>query len=440
MSISIEIVIVALLILANGVFAMSELAMISARKARLQPLADAGDKKAQTALEIANSPNDFLSMIQIGITLVGTFAGAFGGTTIADELAEYLKQIPIFTRHADGIALSFVVAIISFLSLILGELVPKRLALYAPEKIAQYVAIPMKALAKLSKPVVFLLSGSTNLVLKLFGLKESTEPAVTEAEIQVMVEQAAEAGVLEESEQEMVESVLSLGDRKASTIMIPRTDVAWMDVNASKEDIIELLERRPHGRYIVADGSLDSIVGAVEAKLIIQRHMRGHNINLKELVFDPAYIPESFHILDLLKRFRDEKQRLAFVMDEYGVFQGMLTHVDIFKAIVGDMPGIKERRKYDPVVNRDDGSWLLDGAMPMDEFKRHFDVENMPGDSTSSYNTIAGFILFYLERLPEVGEKFTWQNLSFEIIDMDRHRIDKIVITRVTEEPASTQD
>lgn len=439
MSTSFEILIVAILILANGVFAMSELAMISARKARLQPLADAGDKKAIVALEIANHPNDFLSMIQIGITLVGTFAGAYGGTTIADELAEYLKQVPMFAKHADGIALSFVVAIISFLSLILGELVPKRLALIAPEKIAQYVAVPAKALAKLSKPVVFLLSGSTNLVLKVFGVKESTEPAVTEAEIQVMVDQATEAGVLEESEQEMVESVLSLGDRKASTIMIPRTDVAWLDVNASQETIMELIERRPHGRYIVAEGSLDSIVGGVEAKLIIQRIMSHKEINLKDLVTQPAYIPESFHILDLLKVFRDEKQRLAFVMDEYGVFQGMLTHVDIFKAIVGDMPGIKERRKYDPVVNREDGSWLLDGAMPMDEFKRHFEVENMPGDSTSSYNTIAGFVLFFLERLPEAGEKFTWHDLSFEVVDMDRHRIDKIVITRVPIEPDTNQ-
>jgi len=272
---------------------MSEIAVISARKVRLHQLADAGDKNAQAALDIANSPNEFLSTVQIGITLVGIFAGAYGGATIAEELAEYLKHVPALAPYAGAVALGSVVAVTTYFSLIIGELVPKRLALHAPEKIARAVAIPMQFLSAVAKPLVLLLSTSTNCVMRIFGSKESREPPVTEAEIQVLVEQATEAGVFEEAEQEMVASVLRLGDRKVNSIMTPRTDVVWIAVSTNKEELVDLLNNSPHARFVVAEETLDHVLGVVESKAIIRRHMRNELIDLSELIAQPAYVEYS---------------------------------------------------------------------------------------------------------------------------------------------------
>lgn len=429
----IEILVIVVLILFNGILAMSEIAIVSARKAWLQNLANEGDKKAHTALNIANSPNEFLSTVQIGITLVGIIAGAFGGATLADRLSEYMLRVPYLAPHADILSLALVVAPIAFLSLIVGELVPKRLALHAPEKIACWVALPMELFANLARPIVALLSSSTNMVLRLLGIRETRETPVTEAEIQVLVEKATEAGVFEEAEQEMLASVLSLGDRKVHAIMTPRREVVWIDKKADSEAVLQLIEKSPHARFVVAEESLDRILGIVESRSILQRQARGQDLNLEELMYQPSYVPESFTVLDLLELFRDSKQQLAVVMDEYGGLQGLVSREDILETIVGELPSQGENPKWE-AFQREDGSWLLDGKMPTDDFKRLFSISKISAEEDEGgFHTLAGFILHHLEHIPTTGEHFFWEHLRFEIVDMDRHRIDKVMVSAAAE-------
>jgi putative hemolysin len=430
-SIATEVVIIFMLILVNGILAMSEMALVSAQKTRLRQLASKGVKDAHAALAIANSPDDFLSTVQCGITLVAIFAGVFGGATIAEELAEYIKSIATLALYADAIALGLVIAVITYFSLIIGELVPKRLALHAPEKIACLVAVPMQFLSRVGKPVIALLSGSTNFVLRIIGVKERADLSVTEADIQVLLEQATHAGVFEEAEQEMLSSVMRLGDRKVNSIMTHRNDVVWVDVNMSKEGLIELLDASQHTRFLIAEESLDHVLGIVESRTIMRRCIHEQPIELRELIVQPAYIPESFTVLDLLERLRDTKQHLAVVMDEYGGTQGLVTREDILEAIVGELPAHGKLPKWE-ARQREDGSWLLDGQIPLDEFKSIFHMDKLSSDEPAEYHTLAGFILFQLGRIPEAGERFESQGLRFEVVDMDRHRIDKVIVNRTT--------
>ncbi len=420
-----DIVVILFLVFINGILAMSEISLISARKARLQSLSEQGKRNANLALELASAPTDFLSTVQIGITLVGILAGAFGGTTIATELCKYFSSyLPFF--YAEAVAVFLVVTAITFVTLVLGELVPKRLALSAPEQIACVVASPMRLLAGLSRPLVLLLSSSTNLVLNLFGIKESTEPQVTEDEIQVLVEQATEAGVFEESEQEMFASVLLLGERKVKSIYTPRTDVVWIDLHANEEQLNELYDKSPHSRVPLAEGSLDHVIGYVELKQVMRKRIRGEKIVLPELVCGAPLIPENTTVLDLLEEFRAGRHYLAFVMDEYGGFSGLVTRDDIFEAIVGELPEQSEEPRWE-ARQREDGSWLIDGQIPLSEFKDILDIEEeLPEES--NYQTLAGFILFNLEKIPIAGDYFEWKNWRFEVVDMDRHRIDKVLI------------
>ena len=415
---------------------MSEMAIVSSRKARLQKAAEEGRKDAQAALEIANAPDDFLSTIQIGITVIGIFAGAFGGATIAEELETFLKEgLAMPLPHLSGaIALGFVVTIITYLTLIFGELVPKRIALHSPETIASLVAIPMRRLSQITKPAVAILSGSTNFILNLIRMKEQAGPPVTEAEIHVLVEQAAEHGVFEEAEKEMVASVLRLDDRKVSSIMTPRADVIWVDAKANLAELMEEIEASQHTRVVVAEESLDHVIGIIDSRTVMRLHSRGMEINIQELILDPAFVPETATVLDLLAHFRDTKQHMALVMDEYGVPQGLVTREDIFGAIVGELPVLGEEPKWES-IEREDGSWLLDGPFPLDEFKRLFEIETqLPGETDGGFHTLAGFVLFSLERIPAAGDFFTWQDLRFEVVDMDRNRIDKLLVQKLPTE------
>ncbi|MBX9572320.1 MAG: hemolysin family protein [Candidatus Obscuribacterales bacterium] len=440
-TIAFEVSIILLLIVANGVLSMSEMAIVSSRKARLLQLAEHGDKGAASALQLADSPNDFLSTVQIGITMVGILTGAFGGATLADEITLLLKPLVGGAQHyANAIAIGIVVSITTFLSLIVGELVPKRLALHSPEKVASMVARPMRKLSACVSPLVHLLGRSTNLILDLFGIKESTDPQVTEAEIHVLVEQAAEAGIVEESEQEMVAEVLRLGDRRVTSIMTPRTEIAWLDVNSTVEEIIEFIAENKHTRFPVADGSLDTVHGIVETKDLLPAIIKKQPINLAEFSHEPLVIPESLSALDVLERLRDERAKIALIMSEYGGLQGLITSEDIFHAIVGHLPEAGSTPRWE-AVQREDGSWLLDGQMPIDEFQEMFDLSHIvthdldaDGKSESEgdfhFETLAGFILAQLQRIPKTGEKFQWRDLHFEIVDLDRHRIDKVMVRR----------
>jgi putative hemolysin len=420
--------VVVLLIFINGIFAMSEIAVVSARKTRLRQWAEEGNAKARAALELANNPNQFLATIQIGITLIGILAGAFGGATIARELAVILSDITWLAPYGEPLSLALVVFAITYLSLIVGELVPKRLALNNPERLAMAIAAPMQVLSRVAYPAVHLLGLSTEFVLRALGMKPSTEPPVTEEEIRALIEQGTQAGMFEEAEQEMVERVFRLGDRRVSAVMTPRTEIVWLDREASAQEIRRTITESAHSRFLVADGSLDNVLGVVHAKDLLA-HMLGEQVvNLEATLQQPLYVPESMRALKVLELFKQSGTHIALVIDEYGGIQGLVTPSDILEAIVGDLPEAGEQ--VEPLaVQRADGSWLLDGMLPVDEFKDLFDLGELPGEDQGIYQTLAGFVIMQLGRIPAAADYFVWEGLKIEVVDMDGNRVDKVLVT-----------
>ncbi|HXH10628.1 MAG TPA: hemolysin family protein [Alphaproteobacteria bacterium] len=429
-SVTFEMVIIFLLIIANGVFAMSEIAVVSARRARLQQWANTGDTRARAALELANAPNQFLSTIQVGITLIGILAGAFGGATIARELEAELLEIPFLAPYSHAISLGIVVLSITYASLIVGELVPKRLALNNPERIAAAVAAPMRALSHLVSPVVYLLSLSTEAVLRVLGVRPSAEPPVTEEEIRLLLEQGARAGAFEAVERAMVERVFRLGDRRVAGVMTPRTEIVWLDVDASPEEIRRTVTESVHSRFLVAQESLDNVLGVVHAKDLLARAFVGQPIDLMALAQQPLYVPESMRALHVLELFKQSGTHIALVVDEYGGIQGLVTPSDILEAIVGDIPSAEELREPQ-AVQREDGSWLLDGMLSVDEFKELLQLRALPGEEQGVYQTLAGFVIMHLGRIPSAADHFEWGGLRFEVVDMDGNRVDKVLVMPV---------
>lgn len=427
-SVAFEVVFILVLILANGLLAMAEIAIISSRKARLQQRADEGDQKSQAALDLSRDPADFLSTVQIGITLIGVLAGAFGGATIADQISTWLSQIPILVPYSEVIGVSIVVILITYFTLVLGELVPKRLALSSPERVAASVATPMNRLSRLASPLVGLLSSSTNLVLRLLGVRPSREPPVTEEEIKVMIEQGKVAGVFAEVEQDMIEAVFRLGDRRVGTIMTPRTEISWLDLDESIEEIQQVLLGSLYSRFPVARGNLDQVVGLVQAKDVLAGCVLGKPFSVEAVLQQPLYIPETMPALKVLELFRESRVHTALVIDEFGGLQGMVTLFDIMESIVGDIPDAGEITEPD-VIQRDDRTWLVDGMLPVDEFKELFDIDILPGEARGFYQTVGGFVMTHLGRIPESSDKFDWSGIRFEIVDMDGLRVDKIMIT-----------
>src|SRR5215207_7913154 len=427
-AITFEVLFILLLLAANGVFAMSELAVVSSRKARLQRMAEAGDARARAALELANSPDRFLSTIQIGITLVGILAGAFGGATIAEQLGAQIARVPTLAEYGEAVGLAVVVISITYLSLVVGELVPKRLALNNPERIAKLVARPMGLLSRLASPVVRVLSVSTSAILHILRLKASDEPPVTEEEIKVLIEQGAQAGVILEAEQEMVESVFKLADRSIVTLMTPRNDIAWLNVNDPPEKLYGQISASPYSRFPVCLGNADNVIGVVKAKDLLGRCASGQPLDLRAVMRQPLFVPDSRSALQVLEALKGARTHLALLVDEYGAVEGLVTTNDILEAIVGDIapagaPGDEE------AVRREDGSWLLDGSLPVEEFKEIFPVGRLPDEERGGYHTLAGFVMTYLGRIPAVADHFEWQGLRFEVVDMDGKRIDKVLVT-----------
>lgn len=426
-SLSVEIVFILLLVVLNGIFAMSELAIVSARKVRLQQLANQGNNQARAALRLADSPNQFLSTVQIGITLIGTLAGAFGGATLSEKLAILLQQIPWFAANAQAIALFLVVLIISYLSLVIGELVPKRLALNNPEQIATAVAPSMRFLAKLTAPAVHLLSASTDLVLRLLGIGPSIEPQVTEEEIRILIEQGTEAGTFEEAEQDMLNRVFRLGDRRVSAMMTPRPEIIWLDLDDSAEINRQVIVDNPHSQFPVCQGELDNMLGIIRINDLLTRCMAGQPFDLTSSLGRPLYVPESTPGLKILELFKQTGTHIAIVVDEYGVIQGLVTLTDILEEIVGDIPSIDELEEP-PMVQREDGSWLLDGMLPVEEFLELFDIEHLPKEQRGNYHTVGGFVVTQLGRIPSAADHFEWHNVRFEVMDMDGNRVDKVLV------------
>lgn len=429
----VEISLIMLLIVLNGVFALSEIAVVSARKSRLQQMANEGDSRAGVALELANEPDSFLSTIQIGITLIGILAGAYGGATLANQLSLYLERIPLLAPYRETVSIGLLVIGITYFSLIIGELVPKRIALNHPEWIATRVARPMKTLSRTMLPIVHLLSVSTNAVLAMLRIKPSEEPPVTEEEVKILIDQGTRSGVFEEREQDMVERVFRLTDRKVSSMMTARPDLISLDLDDPPEVNWRKISESRHSNFPVYRESEDNIVGIASIKALWAELAAGRQPDLKEALLKPSFVPEHFPALELLELLRQSGTHMAVVVDEYGIVQGIVTPHDVFKSLVGDLAA---GHPLDPsrAVRREDGSWLLDGSIPFDEFKDLFHLGRVTDEEEGQFNTLGGYIMTHMGRIPAVADHFEWAGLRFEIVDMDGRRVDKVLVTSIEEE------
>jgi putative hemolysin len=434
--ITFELIFIIVLLIANGLFSMSEMAVVSARKARLQKRARDGDKGAQAALELANNPGSFLSTVQIGITLVGILAGAFGGATIAEKLAPPLKRFPAVEPYADNISFGLVVLVITYFSLVVGELIPKRLALHSPDKIAAAVAAPMKRLSALTSPLVRLLEGSTNGLLRLLGLRESSEPPVTEDEIKVLIEQGIRAGVFQEAERDLIERTFHLGDRTVSELMVPRPDVVFLDLDDTSEVIKESISSNRLSRYPVIQGEEDNVVGVVRAKDLLAREFTNQAFDLKAVMIPALYFPDTLPAFKAIEMFKSSRRHMAIVIDEHGGVEGLVTVNDILDALVGDIPSMDEQEEPS-VVRREDGSFLLDGALSINQLKQTLQLKQLPGEEEGDFQTLGGFLMTRLGHVPAVADRVDIGGWRFEIMDMDRRRVDKVLVTQVPYNPSS---
>ncbi len=423
-----EVLFIILLIIANGIFSMAEMAVVSAKKALLKAKAEEGDAGAKVALDLALEPNQFLSAIQIGITLVATLTGAFGGATIADELSLTLQRFPLIAPYSYAVSIALVVLGITYLSLVIGELVPKRIALSSPESVASAMAAPMRRFSQLTSPIIFVLSASTDLVLKVVKVKPYVEPAVTEEEIKILIDQGTTAGVIEEEEQDILERVFRLGDQRTDSIMTPRNEIVWLDIDDSPEEVQMKITSGPFSLFPVCRTRLDNVLGVVQAKDLLPCSMLDGKVDLKSSLLPPLFIPESMRALKVLERFKETGIHLAIVIDEYGSVRGILTLTNLLEAMVGDIPHIEELSEP-MIVKREDGSWLVDGALPVEEFKDAFHIDKLPEEEL--YQTMGGFMMMHLERVPSTGDRFEWGGYQFEVVDMDEHRVDKLLIVPV---------
>lgn len=427
---TIELVIIILLIIVNGVFAMSETAFVSARKVRLQQWANEGDTKALAALEMANAPNRLLSTVQLGITLIGIVAGAFGGATIAQGLAVYLRAVPWLSGYSDAIAFTIVVIVITYLSLVIGELVPKRIALNNPERIAMLMVTPMRVLSAIASPFIYLLSISTEGILRLIRLRPSSEPPITEEEINVLIEEGTQIGTFAAAEQDMVERIFRLADRRVSALMTHRPDIVWLDADDPPQAISDRIRESTYSRFPVCRGSLDNVLGMVHVKDLLVQCLAGQPLEVQAALQEPLYVIERTSTLKVLELFKQTGQQAALVIQEYGDIEGLITLHDILEAIVGDISS-REDVEHPQAVQREDSSWLLDGLLPIEEVKDILHIRELPDEASRDYDTLAGFVLLQLGRIPTVGDHFEWGNYRFEVLEMDGRRIDKVLVQPV---------
>ena len=426
-----EIVFILLLVLANGLFSMSEMAVVSARKARLQQIANQGNARARIALDLANSPGRFLSTVQIGITSIGILAGAVGGATIAEQLGVLLSDFPMISPYSEAIGVGIVVLSITYLSLVLGELVPKRLALNNPEQVATGIAKPMHALSIAASPLVKLLEVSTQLVFKVLRIRQSPEPAVTEEEIKALIEQATKLGIFKETEQYMVKNIFRLENKRVSTLMTRKHDIVWLDIDAPFHQIRQKVISSHYSQFPVCKGKLNNVVGIVKVQELLAYSSGNDDSSWRKLIKKSLLIPGFRSALDALESFKKAHLHIALVIDEYGAVEGLVTTNDILDAIVGDITSTGPGESY--AVQREDGSWLLDGALPLDDLKEILPVGQLPDEERRSYQTLAGFIMTHLGRIPSEADSFEWRGLRFEVIDMDEKRIDKVLVTHVAQ-------
>ncbi len=433
-----DIILLLLLILLNGLLAMSEIAVVSSRKSRLQKLSDDGSPGAKTALELSNEPSGFLSTIQIGITTVGILSGAIGESALADPLGEWLSAVPFLQPYARGLALSFVVVALTYFSVVIGELVPKRLGLLAPEAVAAFISSPMTLLSRVARPLVWLLSSSSTVILKVIGARATSEAPVTNDEINVLMEQGAEAGIFHESEQAIVSNVLRLDEQRIGAIMTHRNDIYVLDLDAPEEDIRTCLSESPYTRIVVCRDGLEHIVGILRTADLLKLALAGEKLDVERYLRPALFVPEGVTTTHLLESFRKARQQCALIVDEYGELQGLVTLTDVLASIVGDIPSSDSTEAQD-IVLREDGSWLIDGSVPIERLKSAVDIEDdLPGEDENAYNTLGGLVMYVLGRIPVVPDSFETAGFRFEVVDMDKNRVDKVLLSRLAGEPEAS--
>ncbi len=425
MSAVFEILLILFLIVLNGLFAMGELAIVSARRARLAALEQKGDTGAALAAELARDPQRFLPTVQIGITLIGILAGAFGGARLSATLGTWLDTVGA-APYGENIAFGVVVVIITYLSVVIGELVPKQLALRAPERIAARLSRPLAFLARLSLPVVWLLSHSSSAVMRLLGAHRAQDSGVTEEEVKALVEEGTQAGVLEVEERDMISRVLRLADRPVRAIMTPRNDVDWINLQSGPDDVTARIRSSPHARFIVCDGDIDNVVGVVLVKDVLDQVLAGGTVQIRRLVHKPIILPDTVNGLDAMEKLRADPMGLALVMDDYGSFEGVVTAADLLEAIVGELA--ESHSEPDSFTVRADGSLLIDGMASIDEVRTRLELAALPAEGT--YHTLAGLLLALLRRLPREGDRIVFGGWRFEVVDVDGRRVDKVLAVR----------
>ncbi|MEJ7611589.1 MAG: hemolysin family protein [Ferruginibacter sp.] len=412
-----------LLIFVNALFVMSEIALVSARKGRLESQAAKGDDKAKAALELAANPEKFLSTAQIGITLISILTGVYSGEKFSKLIVPFFQKFPLTEKYAEGISTTIVVILVTFLSIIFGELIPKKFGLLRAERIAKAVAKPMNVLSMIVHPFVWLLSGVTNIIFKLFNIKKATDSAVTEEEIKAMISEGSEYGSIEEDEKEIIERVFHLGDRNITSLMTHRTDIIWHDCKETVEEVKNKTGEIIYSTFPVCEDTVDNIKGIVYVKDLFKAPP---GMVLSEMIKPALFVPENNTAYQLLEKFKGTKIHSAFIVNEYGTLEGMITLNDILEAIIGDVPQTGQE-EYE-IIKRDDGSFLVDAQIQFYDFLTYFERADWMNEGEHEFDTLAGFVLHELKHIPGTGEKFEWRDFTFEIIDMDGQRIDKIFV------------
>jgi len=425
----IEIVILICLIFLNGLFVMAEISLVSARKTKLESMAEKGDERAKAALKLAENPELFLSTAQLGITLIAILIGFYSGEKFSADLKPYIEKIQYLKPYASNISTVLVETIVTFLLIIFGELLPKRTGIFQAEQIARVVARPMQLLSRITYPIIWLLNGTSNLFFKLVDIKQSKDSNVTEDEIKAMISEGTEQGEIEETEQEIIERVFHLGDRNITSLMTHRSDIIWFDINENNTLIKEKIVKEPHSFYPVCENDIDNIKGFVSIKDL---YVSDDNTPFKDIAVAPMFVPENNSAYQVLEKFKETKMHCCFIVDEYGSLLGMITLNDILDAIIGDLPQ-PDINDYE-ITERGDGSFLIDAQIPFYDFLTHFDKAEWMNEGGHEFDTLAGFILHQLERIPVTGETLKWKDFKFEIIDMDAQRIDKVLVTLIKEE------
>ncbi|MDB5196614.1 MAG: hemolysin [Flaviaesturariibacter sp.] len=419
-----EIFILLALIFVNGLFVMSEIALVSAKKPRLEHMAEKGDKKARNALNLSQNPEIFLSAAQIGITLIAIVTGLYSEESLGKYIEPAIRNFPSLERYAKGISTTIIVIIVTFLSIIFGELIPKRIGLLKAEKIAKMMAPPMRVFARMTHPFVWLLNKTSNGFFKLFNIKTASDETVTEEEIKAIISEGTESGTIEEEEKEMIERIFHLGDRNITSLMTHRSDMVWFDINDNEQKLKEVIIREPHSVYPVCDGELDNIKGVVSIK---DMYVANDLTLFKDMMQPALFVPDNNTAYQVMEKFKQSKGHSCFIVDEYGSVLGMITLNDILEAIIGDMPE-PDADDY-TIVEREDGSYLVDAQIPFYDFLRRFDKTEWLGAEEHQYDTLAGCILHELERIPAPGDTLDWKDFKIEVLDMDGHRIDKVLVT-----------